>query len=191
MVPPVGQVGGRDSYPPNAGPRERGSQRDRRNHRRHRGLGLRVERRIKTKSFEFFNDKGFSARTTPICTAAVADIAAARPGAGPGPSRNGVGSYPNRDYGGSGSGSWISYGSAPALQTASATVPPCASPPPPIVNRDNLSAALEASDLVTAVTHNHPGRPQGRPRHHPRHLAGLPGRAGRCHSSNHCRCLRL
>ena len=33
--------------------------------------------------------------------------------------------------------------------------PACASRPAAYLNRDNLASALEASDLVTAVTHNH------------------------------------
>ena len=143
--------------------------------------------RIKTKSFEFFNDNGFVTDDS-VCTAAVAD--ALLHDRAPAPTlQEWCRRYPNASYGGS-FRSWIwmdpprpynSFGNGAAMRVS----------PAAYLNRDTLSAALEASDLVTAVTHNHPGRPQGRPRHHPRHLAGLPGRTGRCHSSNHRRCLRL
>ena len=145
-------------------------------------------KRIKTKSFEFFSDNGFVTDDS-VCTAAVAD-ALLHDRAPAAALQDWCRRYPNESYGGSfrspGSrwirpGPYNSFGNGAAMRVS----------PAAYLNRDNLSAALEASDLVTAVTHNHSGRPQGRPRHHPRHLAGLPGRAGHRHSLNHRRCLRL
>ena len=108
--------------------------------------------RIKTKSFEFFNDKGFITDDS-VCTAAVAD--ALLHDRAPAPTlQEWCRRYPNESYGGS-FRSWISmdpprpynsFGNGAAMRVS----------PAAYLNRDNLSAALEASDLVTAVTHNHP-----------------------------------
>ena len=109
-------------------------------------------RRIKTKSFEFFSDKGFVTDDS-VCTAAVADaLLHDRP-----PDlalQDWCRRYPDASYGGS-FASWIwmdpprpydSFGNGAAMRVS----------PAAYLNRDSLSAALEASDLLTAVTHNHP-----------------------------------
>ena len=107
---------------------------------------------IKTKSFEFFNDKGFVTDDS-VCTAAVAD--ALLHNRSPDVAlQDWCRRYPNASYGGS-FRSWIwmdpprpynSFGNGAAMRVS----------PAAYLNRDTLSAALEASDLVTAVTHNHP-----------------------------------
>ena len=109
-------------------------------------------KRIKTKSFEFFNDKGFITDDS-VCTAAVADpLLHDR---SPAPAlQEWCRRYSNESYGGS-FRNWIwmdppqpynSFGNGAAMRVS----------PAAYLNRDNLSAALDASDLVTAVTHNHP-----------------------------------
>ena len=107
---------------------------------------------IKTKSFEFFNDKGFVTDDS-VCTAAVAD--ALLHNRSPDVAlQDWCRRYPGASYGGS-FRSWIwmdpprpynSFGNGAAMRVS----------PAAYLNRDNLSAALAASDLVTAVTHNHP-----------------------------------
>ena len=108
--------------------------------------------RIKTKSFEFFNDKGFVTDDS-VCTAAVAD-ALLHDRAPAAALQEWCRRYPNASYGGS-FRSWIwmdpprpynSFGNGAAMRVS----------PAAYLNRDALSAALEASDLVTAVTHDHP-----------------------------------
>ena len=108
---------------------------------------------IKTKSFEFFNDNGFVTDDS-VCTAAVADaLLHDRP-----PDlalQDWCRRYPDASYGGS-FGSWIwmdpprpydSFGNGAAMRVS----------PAAYLNRNgDLSDALEASDMVTAVTHNHP-----------------------------------
>ena len=107
---------------------------------------------IKTKDFPFFGDY---CRFTDdsVCTVAVADIllhdlppaetmqAWCR-------------RHPHRGYGGN-FGMWIyadppepygSYGNGAAMRVS----------PAAFLNRDNLEAALSASDKVTEITHNHP-----------------------------------
>ena len=107
---------------------------------------------IKTKSFEFFSDNGFVTDDS-VCTAAVAD--ALLHDRSPAPTlQEWCRRYPDESYGGS-FRSWIwmdpprpynSFGNGAAMRVS----------PAAYLNRDNLSAALDASDLVTAVTHNHP-----------------------------------
>ena len=110
-------------------------------------------RRIKTKSFDFFNDQGFITDDS-VCTAAVAD--ALLHDRDPAASlQEWCRRYPDASYGGS-FASWIwmdpprpydSFGNGAAMRVS----------PAAYLNRSgDLSAALEASDLVTAVTHNHP-----------------------------------
>ena len=110
-------------------------------------------RRIKTKSFEFFNDQGFVTDDS-VCTAAVADalLHDREPAQA---LQDWCRRYPDASYGGS-FVSWIwmdpprpydSFGNGAAMRVS----------PAAYLNRyGSLSAALEASDLVTAVTHNHP-----------------------------------
>ena len=108
---------------------------------------------IKTKSFEFFNDHGFITDDS-VCTAAVAD--ALLNDRDPAQAlQDWCRRYPNASYGGS-FASWIwmdsprpynSFGNGAAMRVS----------PAAYLNRNNdLSAALEASDHVTTVTHNHP-----------------------------------
>ncbi len=108
--------------------------------------------RIKTKSFEFFSDEGFVTDDS-VCTAAVADalLHDRSPDAA---LQDWCRRYPDASYGGS-FRSWIwmhpprpynSFGNGAAMRVS----------PAAYLNRDTLSAALAASDLVTAVTHNHP-----------------------------------
>lgn len=109
-------------------------------------------RRIKTKSFELFVDR-CECTDDSICTAAVADILLHElPPAQT--LRRWCRDHPRGDYGGR-FAQWIrmdpprpydSFGNGAAMRVS----------PAAYLNRDNLSAALEASDLVTAVTHNHP-----------------------------------
>ncbi|MDE2768064.1 MAG: ADP-ribosylglycohydrolase family protein [Chloroflexota bacterium] len=108
---------------------------------------------IKTKSFAFFNESGFVTDDS-VCTAAVADaLLHERP-----PElalQDWCRRYPDASYGGH-FRSWIwmdpprpynSFGNGAAMRVA----------PAAYLNRNaDLSAALEASDLVTAVTHDHP-----------------------------------
>ncbi len=110
-------------------------------------------RRIKTKSFELFVDQ-CECTDDSICTAAVADILMhdlppART------LQRWCRENPRGDYGGR-FAQWIemdpprpydSFGNGAAMRVS----------PAAYLNRNGeLSAALEASDLVTAVTHNHP-----------------------------------
>ena len=109
-------------------------------------------KRIKTKSFEFFSDNGFVTDDS-VCTAAVAD--ALLDDREPAQAlQDWCRRYPDASYGGS-FASWIwmdpprpynSFGNGAAMRVS----------PAAYLNRDTLSAALAASDLVTAVTHNHP-----------------------------------
>ena len=108
--------------------------------------------RIKTKDFPFFSHR-CDFTDDSVCTAAVADIllhdlppaetmqAWCR-------------RYPGRGYGGM-FGNWIywdepepydSYGNGAAMRVS----------PAAFLHRDDLQAALVASDRVTAITHNHP-----------------------------------
>ena len=110
-------------------------------------------RRIKTKSFEFFNKNGFVTDDS-VCTAAVAD-ALLHDRSPAHALQDWCRRYPDASYGGS-FGSWIwmdpprpydSFGNGAAMRVS----------PAAYLNRDaDLSVALEASDLVTAVTHDHP-----------------------------------
>jgi len=108
---------------------------------------------IQRKSFECFNDNGFVTDDS-VCTAAVADaLLHSRP-----PDlalQDWCRRYPDASYGGH-FRSWIwmepprpydSFGNGAAMRVS----------PAAYLNRNaDLSIALETSDLVTAVTHNHP-----------------------------------
>ena len=76
--------------------------------------------------------------------------------------------YPHRGYGGN-FGMWIyadppepygSYGNGAAMRVS----------PAAFLNREDLGAALSASDKVTEITHNHPEGMKGA-RNNTRHLA--------------------
>jgi len=107
---------------------------------------------IKTKSFEFFSDNGFVTDDS-VCTAAVADalLHDREPAAA---LQDWCRRYPDASYGGH-FRSWIwmdsprpydSFGNGAAMRVS----------PAAYLNRNgDLSDALKASDLVTAVTHNH------------------------------------
>lgn len=107
---------------------------------------------IKTKNFPFFGDYG-SFTDDSVCTVAVADILLHdRPPAET--MQKWCRRYPHRGYGGN-FGMWIytdppepynSYGNGAAMRIS----------PAAFLNRDNLNAALAASDKVTEITHNHP-----------------------------------
>ena len=109
--------------------------------------------RIKTKSFEFFGDQCECTHDS-ICTAAVADIL--MHDLPPAQTlQQWCREHPRGDYGGR-FAQWIemdpprpydSFGNGAAMRVS----------PAAYLNRNgDLSDALEASDLVTAVTHNHP-----------------------------------
>ena len=109
--------------------------------------------RIRTKSFEFFVEQ-CECTDDSICTAAVADIL--MHGLPPAQTlQRWCREQPRGDYGGN-FAQWIrmdpprpynSFGNGAAMRVS----------PAAFLNRDaDLSVALEASDLVTAVTHNHP-----------------------------------
>ena len=109
-------------------------------------------RRIKTKDFEFFSKRGHFTDDT-VCTAAVAaillhDLPAAAT------LQKWCRRHPRRSYGG-----WFrqwmwdespepygSFGNGAAMRVS----------PAALLNRDDLAAALAASDRVTAITHDHP-----------------------------------
>ena len=108
--------------------------------------------RIKTKDFEFFDRRGDFTDDT-VCTAAVADILLhdLPPAA---TMQAWCRRYPGRGYGGFFS-RWInfdvprpyqSYGNGAAMRVS----------PAAFLHRDDLEAALTASDKVTAITHDHP-----------------------------------
>ncbi len=110
-------------------------------------------RRIKTKSFELFVDQ-CECTDDSICTAAVADILMhdLPPAL---TLQRWCREHPRRDYGGR-FAQWIemdpprpydSFGNGAAMRVSPAAY---------LHRNGELSAALEASDLVTAVTHNHP-----------------------------------
>ena len=107
---------------------------------------------IKTKDFEFFSERGHITDDS-VCTAAVADIllrdlpAAAT-------LQEWCRRYPHVSYG-NWFRQWIrhdspepydSYGNGAAMRVS----------PAAFLNRDDLPAALAASDRVTAITHDHP-----------------------------------
>ena len=108
--------------------------------------------RIKTKDFEFFSERGHFTDDS-VCTAAVADIllhdlpeAATL--------QRWCRRHPGMSYGGW-FGQWIrhespepynSFGNGAAMRVS----------PAAYLNRDDLPAALAASDRVTAITHDHP-----------------------------------
>lgn len=108
--------------------------------------------RIKTKDFEFFGERCFFTDDS-VCTIAVAesllhDLPPAKT------MQKWCQRYPNCSYGGM-FGQWIfkdtpqpynSYGNGAAMRVS----------PAAFLNRDNLDAALAASDKVTEITHNHP-----------------------------------
>ncbi len=108
--------------------------------------------RIKTKEFEFFSQKCFFTDDS-VCTIAVADILLHDiPPAET--MQKWCRSYPGKGYGGM-FGQWIhdnppepynSFGNGAAMRVS----------PAAFLNRDNLDAALAASDKVTEITHNHP-----------------------------------
>ena len=108
--------------------------------------------RIKTKDFEFFSERGHFTDDS-VCTAAVADILLHdRP---PAPTLQAwCRRHPAMSYGGW-FGQWMyhespepynSFGNGAAMRVS----------PAALLNRDDLAAALAASDRVTAITHNHP-----------------------------------
>ena len=108
--------------------------------------------RIKTKDFEFFSPRGHFTDDT-VCTAAVADIllhdlpeAATL--------QMWCRRHPGMSYGGW-FGQWMwhespepynSFGNGAAMRVS----------PAAFLNRGDLSAALAASDRITAITHDHP-----------------------------------
>lgn len=108
--------------------------------------------RIKTKDFEFFSERGHFTDDS-VCTAAVADILLHDlPEAET--LQTWCRRYPGMSYGG-----WFrqwmyrespepynSFGNGAAMRVS----------PAAYLNRDDLAAALAASDRVTAVTHDHP-----------------------------------
>lgn len=108
--------------------------------------------RIKTKEFEFFG-KRCDFTDDSVCTIAVADILLHdKPPAET--MQKWCRKYPGRGYGGM-FGQWIhdnppepynSYGNGAAMRVS----------PAACLNRDDLDAALAASDKVTEITHNHP-----------------------------------
>ena len=107
---------------------------------------------IKTKNFSFFGDY-CSFTDDSVCTVAVADtLLHDRPPAKT--MQKWCRRHPHRGYGGN-FGMWIytdppepynSYGNGAAMRVS----------PAAFLNRDNLDAALSASDKVTEITHNHP-----------------------------------
>lgn len=108
--------------------------------------------RIKTKNFIFFGH-GCDLTDDSVCTAAVADILLHD--LPPAETMQGwCRRYPGRGYGGM-FGNWIyfdepepygSYGNGAAMRVS----------PAAFLHRDDLQAAVDASDKVTAITHNHP-----------------------------------
>ena len=108
--------------------------------------------RIKTKEFEFFSPRGHFTDDA-VCTAAVADMLLRdRP---PAPTLQAwCRRYPHVSYGGW-FGQWIGHESPEPYNSfgngAAMRVSPAA-----FLHRDDLAAALAASDRVTAVTHDHP-----------------------------------
>lgn len=108
--------------------------------------------RIKTKKFEFFGERCFLTDDS-VCTIAVADILLHDlPPAET--MQRWCQRYPDCSYGGM-FGRWIfddtpqpynSYGNGAAMRVS----------PAAFLNRDNLDAAITASDKVTDITHNHP-----------------------------------
>jgi len=108
--------------------------------------------RIKTKHFEFFSSKCFFTDDS-VCTAAVADILLHD--LPPAETMQAwCQRYPNCSYGGM-FRKWISnelpepynsYGNGSAMRVS----------PAALLNRNDLNAALDASDKVTTITHNHP-----------------------------------
>ena len=109
-------------------------------------------RKIKTKDFPFFGP--YSQFTDDsVCTAAVADILMHDKPPAQTMQRWGR-QYPRRGYGGN-FGKWLysadaepynSWGNGSAMRVS----------PAAFLNKDSLSNALEASDKVTRITHNHP-----------------------------------
>ena len=107
---------------------------------------------IKTKDFPFFGDY-CSFTDDSVCTIAVADtLLHDLPPAET--MQQWCRRYPRAGYGGN-FGMWIytdpaepynSYGNGAAMRVS----------PTAFLNRDNLDAALSASDKVTEITHNHP-----------------------------------
>ena len=108
--------------------------------------------RIKTKDFEFFNERGHFTDDS-VCTAAVADMllhdlpeAATL--------QSWCRRYPGMSYGGrfrffiwrEPPEPYNSFGNGAAMRVS----------PAAFLNRDDLGAALAASDRVTAITHDHP-----------------------------------
>ena len=108
--------------------------------------------RIKTKEFEFFGER-CDFTDDSVCTIAVADILLHDlPPAET--MQEWCQNYPGRGYGGM-FAHWIdedppepynSYGNGAAMRVS----------PAAFLNRDDLDAALAASDKVTEITHNHP-----------------------------------
>ena len=108
--------------------------------------------RIKTKDFPFLTDANFFTDDS-VCTVAVADILLH--GHPPAETlQNWCRRYPACSYGGN-FGMWIyadppepyhSFGNGAAMRVS----------PAAFLNRDDLTAALSASDRVTEITHNHP-----------------------------------
>ena len=107
--------------------------------------------RIKTKEFEFFGER-CDFTDDSVCTIAVADILLhdLPPDE---TMQKWCRNYPGRGYGGM-FGQWIhdnppepynSYGNGAAMRVS----------PAAFLNRDDLDAALAASDKVTEITHNH------------------------------------
>ena len=108
--------------------------------------------RIKTKDFEFFDERGHFTDDS-VCTAAVADILLHdRPPAAT--LQAWCRRHPAMSYGGW-FGQWMyhespepynSFGNGAAMRVS----------PAAFLNRDDLAAALAAADRVTEVTHDHP-----------------------------------
>lgn len=108
--------------------------------------------RIRTKDFEFFSEKGHFTDDS-VCTAAVADMLL-RDLPEAATLQRWCRRYPDVSYGGW-FRQWIgheapepygSFGNGAAMRVS----------PAAFLNRDDLAAALAASDRVTAITHDHP-----------------------------------
>ncbi len=107
---------------------------------------------IKTKDFPLFGPRSKFTDDT-VCTAAVADILMHdKPPAQT--MQRWCRQHPNHSYGGN-FVRWI-YSSDPAPYNSWGNGAGMRVSPAAFLNKDSLSNALEASDKVTAVTHNHP-----------------------------------
>lgn len=108
---------------------------------------------IKTKEFEFFDEKGHFTDDS-VCTAAVADMLLRDLPEAP-TLQKWCRRHPDMSYGDWFRNKWMrdespepynSYGNGAAMRVS----------PAAFLNRSDLAAALAASDRVTAITHDHP-----------------------------------